>query len=308
MAAQLGMDGVHSSQDDVFRCYMKANFLPIEDPDRVEIPMEGSILKAFKKVDDEWLKSQKIQAYKNSEERKYAVSKEHFDEYCSPPVLDDNLEEGICSSSQKSHTRFTFPNKTAKVTNSCLKQLDSGARLLLRQISYGALMTSYLSELNLEDTKEEALKNLSDLFLSMADVCSRQIVSCVASRRSLYLKEALAFKNRATESKLLNISTIGPKIFGGKYFDILHSSAQNLKDAKETQHVRFRPPFNSKRKRYSSNELRSSSLQENKKARRFSPEKKTERKVYISNSQKDFSSAKKPRFQKGAGFRSNQQQ
>ena len=120
----------------------------------------------------------------------------------------------------------------------CLKQLDSGARLLLRQISYGALMTLYLSELNSEDTRHEAIKNLSDLFLSMADVASRQIVSCVASRRSIHLKD-LAFKNRATEIKLLNISTMGPKIFGGKYFEILQGSAQNLRDAKETQHVRF---------------------------------------------------------------------
>jgi hypothetical protein len=34
------------------------------------------------------------------------------------------------------------------------------------------------------------------------------------------------------------LSTLGPNIFAGKFFDLLHDSAENISDAKETQHLR----------------------------------------------------------------------
>lgn len=36
---------------------------------------------------------------------------------------------------------------------------------------------------------------------------------------------------------------MGPKLFGGKYFEILHDSACNIRDARETQHLTFRKTF-----------------------------------------------------------------
>jgi hypothetical protein len=70
----------------------------------------------------------------------------------------------------------------------------------------------------------------------MADVTSRVMLNPVTAR-SFYLKD-MAFKNKATEDKLLRQSAISPKLFGGKFFEVLHSSAENLRDAKETQHLR----------------------------------------------------------------------
>jgi hypothetical protein len=42
----------------------------------------------------------------------------------------------------------------------------------------------------------------------------------------------------STENKLKQLSTLGPNLFAGKFFDLLHDSAENIRDAKETQHLR----------------------------------------------------------------------
>ena len=159
------------------------------------------------------------------------------------------------STKTKSNTHYPFSSKSDKTTHNCLRKLDNGAHLLLRQISYGTLITSYLDELKSEENRQEAIKNLSELFMSMADTTSRIAISTVTARRSLYLKD-MDFRNRATENKLLNMSALGPNIFGGRFFDILHGSAENLRNARETQHVRFRAPLTLKRSREASSESR----------------------------------------------------
>ena len=58
------------------------------------------------------------------------------------------------------------------------------------------------------------------------------ILGSVSAKHSLYLKD-MAFKSKATENKLLLMSALGPKFFSKKF-----SSAENLRNAKETQHVR----------------------------------------------------------------------
>ena len=63
------------------------------------------------------------------------------------------------------------------------------------------------------------------------------MLNSVTATRSNYLKD-MVFKNKATENELLRQSALGPKLFGGKFFEDLHSSAENLTDAKETQHLR----------------------------------------------------------------------
>lgn len=122
------------------------------------------------------------------------------------------------------------------------------ARLLLRQISYGSMITSYLDTVQSDEDKTEALQALVQLFNSMADVTSRVIVTAVGARRSLYLQD-MAFKNKATESKLQNLSTIGSDLFLRKYFDVLHSSAESIRDAKETQHLRGKDNYAASKKR-----------------------------------------------------------
>ncbi|KAJ8320023.1 hypothetical protein KUTeg_001610 [Tegillarca granosa] len=41
------------------------------------------------------------------------------------------------------------------------------------------------------------------------------------------------------------MSTVGPNIFLGRYFDMLHTSAENIRDARETQHLRSQISSNS---------------------------------------------------------------
>lgn len=90
---------------------------------------------------------------------------------------------------------------------------------------------------NSDKDRHEAIQALFQLFQSMAAVNARVMLNSVTMRRGLYLKN-MAFKNEATKNKLLRQSEIGPKLFGGKCFVALYSSAENLWDAKETQHLR----------------------------------------------------------------------
>ena len=76
------------------------------------------------------------------------ITEDHCKLYCSPPILDDNIDEGILPTGYKPR-QFNFVDKTT--TNACLHKLDSGARLLLRQASYGALMVSYLDQLQSDE-------------------------------------------------------------------------------------------------------------------------------------------------------------
>lgn len=104
-----------------------------------------------------------------------------------------------------------------------------------------------------DQDKTEALHDapLMQVFKSMADVTSRILVGAVATRRSIHIED-LAFKNKATENKFLVQSTLNHMLFCGNYFDILHSNAESLRDAKETQNLR-----SSKQRDGSSSGLRS---------------------------------------------------
>ncbi|VDI26145.1 Hypothetical predicted protein [Mytilus galloprovincialis] len=52
----------------------------------------------------------------------------------------------------------------------------------------------------------------------------------------------ITFRGKATSAKLLNLLLNDAQLFGGKYIDTLHSSAENIRDAKETQNV-YRSSF-----------------------------------------------------------------
>ena len=99
------------------------------------------------------------------------------------------------------------------------------------------MIASYMDKIKNEDERIQALKALFQVFSSMADVVSRIAVGTVNSRRNLHIKE-MSFKNKSTENKLKNQSTLGPNLFAGKFFELLHDSADNIRDAKETQHLR----------------------------------------------------------------------
>ena len=107
----------------------------------------------------------------------------------------------------------------------------------MRQISHGVLLTSYIAKVNIDDDRLDALKALLQVFKAMSDVTARIAVNSVKCRRILHIKE-MSFKNKSTENKLKQLSTLCPNLFAGKFFDLLHDSAENIRDAKETQHLR----------------------------------------------------------------------
>jgi hypothetical protein len=50
------------------------------------------------------------------------------------------------------------------------EKIDSQSRLLLRQISHGVLLTSYIAKVNIDDDRLDALKALLQVFQAMSDV------------------------------------------------------------------------------------------------------------------------------------------
>ena len=104
------------------------------------------------------------------------------------------------------------------------------------------MIASYIDVVDSEEDRVEACTALVSCFKSMIDLSSRIMANAVLSRRKIFLKN-VDFSSKATSSKLLNLPLTGPQLFGGKYFDVLHSSAENIRDAKETQNV-YRSSFN----------------------------------------------------------------
>ncbi len=234
MASDLKVPLEADKPEQEYASYVSQHLQCNKESSKIRPPLEGSSIQAFMNVDKEWQTRGKIRAFRARDDEKYAVAADHFAKFCKVPSLDSNIEEGITDSktqSGKGQTgnakgRFRFSDKHNAAYNSEFRKVDMSARLLLRQISYGSMITSYLDTVQSDEDKTEALQALVQLFNSMADVTSRVIVTAVGARRSLYLQD-MAFKNKATESKLQNLSTIGSDLFLGKYFDVLHSSAEN---------------------------------------------------------------------------------
>ena len=241
VADQLHIDVEHIGSDtSEFKSYVSDRLVArSEKSTRSGLPMDGAILSALSEVDQEFQKRGSVKTYKSADDDRYLVTREHFDKFCSPPKLDDNVEEGSLNTGRKSASKkstFRFKNNRLHARNNELWKIDQAARLLMRELSYSSMIVSYLDVVGSQEAKTEGLQALMSVVLSMADVTSRIIVGSVAARRSIHIED-LAFKNKATENKLLMQPTLGNKLFCGNYFDILHSSAENLRDAKETQHL-----------------------------------------------------------------------
>ena len=253
MANELNITLETDQDDQQFKSYVSDRLLPgSKESTKAKLPLEGNVIKALQGVDKEWQSKGRIRAFKASDDQKYAVTADHFQQFCKTPHLDSNIEEGIMGQPAKrgatsEKSRFKFADKANVARNAELRKIDLGARLLMREVSYGSLVTAYLDRVVSDDDKTEALQALLQIFSSMADITSRIIVESVAARRNLHLQD-MSFKNKATESKLLSMSSIGDELFKGQFFDILHSSAENIRDAKETQFLRNSKVDSRKRK------------------------------------------------------------
>ena len=111
----------------------------------------------------------------------------------------------------------------------------------------------------------------------------------------------MQFKNKFTESKLLNISALGPNLFGNRFFEILHGSAENMRSARETQFVRFKNPV--KRTHEESTGVRADYYPSSKRPRTNMTESFRTRKDSKFNSQKFRQESKRTGLSKDQGFR-----
>ncbi|VDI11592.1 Hypothetical predicted protein [Mytilus galloprovincialis] len=165
------------------------------------------------------------------------VKKDDFNAFCSPPKLDDNIEEGlpIGHKGNSFKSGVNIPPFHRELDND-FRRMDNSARTLFRAVSYGTMISAFLDEATCEDDRIEGRKALINCFRSMADLSGRIMANSVLSRRKLFLKN-VNFISKSTEKKLLKLPVFGSQLFNGKYFDTLHTSAENLRDARETQNV-----------------------------------------------------------------------
>ncbi|KAJ8310224.1 hypothetical protein KUTeg_012089 [Tegillarca granosa] len=219
MAQELGISLENEKANNEFASYISDRLKSSKEVVKLRLPMDGSTIQALLDVDKEWQTKGKIRAFKARDDSKYAVMG-------TSKVVNSTVHR----------VKFKFKNKDDVPRNAELKKIDLSARLLLREISYGSLITSYLDKVVSDEDKTEALQALVELFNSMADTTSRIIVGAVGARRNLYLKDL---------GKIITMSTVGPNIFLGRYFDMLHTSAENIRDARETQHLRSQISSNS---------------------------------------------------------------
>ena len=87
MATSLGITNNTTSSTVEVKSYMASHLLPTSEPAAIELPLDGSVIKKMKEVDSEWRNKQRVHSCKLRDMRKYTVTKDHCELYCSPPVL-----------------------------------------------------------------------------------------------------------------------------------------------------------------------------------------------------------------------------
>lgn len=97
-----------------------------------------------------------------------------------------------------------------------------------------SLNTSYVDNIVSDEDKTDALQALMQLFKSMAYVTFRISVGAVTARKSIHIED-LALKKKKWKQTSCTDNSESYTVFG-KYFNILHSSAESLRAAKDTQH------------------------------------------------------------------------
>lgn len=207
-----------------------------------KLPLEGTIIDTVKRVEKEAVAGHlKNRSVRGRDDKAFMVNKDDFNAFCSPPKLDDNIEEGLALQNQGrrnsfgSKSRIQIPHFHKELDND-FRRIDNSARVLLRAVSYGSMISAFLDDASCEDDRLVGRKALINCFRSMADLTARIISNSVLSRRKVFLRN-VHFTSKATEKKLLQLPVFGNQLFNGQYFNTLHTSAENLRDAKETQNV-----------------------------------------------------------------------
>lgn len=165
------------------------------------------------------------------------VKKDDFDAFFNPPKLDDNTERGLVMGQKSGFGRSKVTvSSFHKELDHDFRHVDNSARTLFRAISYGTMVSTYLDKTECEDDRVEGLKTLINCFRSMSDLTDRIMANSVLSRRKVFLKN-VDFISNATEKKLLKLPKCGGQLFNGQYSEALYTSAEKLRDARETKNV-----------------------------------------------------------------------
>ena len=53
------------------------------------------VLNALHSVDKEFVNKGTLRTFKASDDEKFQISSDHFNQFCTPPHLDENAEEGL---------------------------------------------------------------------------------------------------------------------------------------------------------------------------------------------------------------------
>jgi hypothetical protein len=204
----------------------------------IKMLLEGTLFDLLKTVERETTTgSLKTRSVRSRDDKAFMVKKNDFDAFCTPPKLDDNIEEGLLMG-QKSGFGQSKINVSSfhKELDSDFRRIDNSARTLFRAISYRTMISAFLDEAECEDDRVEGRKALINCFRSIADLTARIMANSVLCRWKVFLKN-VDFSSKATEKKLLQLPIFGGQLFNGQAFDSLHTSAENLRDAREIQNV-----------------------------------------------------------------------
>ena len=111
----------YQSVSDHLSCDKQNNSSP-----RCRLPLDGVVLNALHSVNKEFVNKGTLHTFKASDDEKFQISSDHFNQFCTPPHLDENAEEGLTScnvqqgqnknfGSKKSH--FHFKNRELFLQN-----------------------------------------------------------------------------------------------------------------------------------------------------------------------------------------------
>ncbi|CAG2257478.1 unnamed protein product [Mytilus edulis] len=240
MATVLNIEPEASETHQEHPSFVSARLKPDKNDKKsaIKLPLEGTIIDMVKSVEKEAISGHlKNRAVRGRDDKAFMVKKDDFNAFCSPPKLDDNIEEGlpIGHKGNSFKSGVNIPPFHRELDND-FRRMDNSARALFRAVSYGTMISAFLDEATCEDDRIEGRKALINCFRSMADLSGRIMANSVLSRRKLFLKN-VNFISKSTEKKLLKLPVLAVNLFNGKYFDTLHTSAENLRDARETQNV-----------------------------------------------------------------------
>lgn len=133
-----------------------------------------------------------VRTYKASDNEKYRVT---FSDFVQPH-LDGNIEDSSFTTGRKGNKNSNRVRiRILHLHISDLQNIDQGSRLLLRELIYASLNTSYVDNVVSDEDKTDALQALMQVFKSMAYVTFRISVGAVTARKSIHIED-LALKKK----------------------------------------------------------------------------------------------------------------